>query len=128
MGRANASPARLIIRKIAAQAAVFGAFIFTRDMGHDFVLDLEEFLVPIWLQFIDIQAQMIVESQFDRAGNAEVRAQVAQALFVVAALVALEAAFVELRQQVVDVEASNSRAAKTTMVAPALRATSRNIW
>ena len=40
---------------------------------------VQEFLVPVGLQFVDVEARVVVEGQFQRAGHAFVDAQLAQA-------------------------------------------------
>ena len=106
-------PARTNSWRNSRQAESPSSSIVVGHGAGDLVLDAQELLVPVGLQFVDVEAGMVVEGQFQRAGHAFVDAQLAQARFVVALLVAVDVAVLELRQQVVDVARPRIRGWRT---------------
>src|SRR5208283_3869789 len=76
-----------VLRKVAGQRV---GLVVVGGPGHDFVFDAAEFVVPIRLQFVNVEARIVVEGQFQRAGEAGEDAQLAQTRFVLAALLAAE--------------------------------------
>jgi hypothetical protein len=91
------SRAALVLGEVAAQRLV--VVVHALAVGHerhDFVFHAEEFVVPVGLHFVDVQARVVVEGQFQRTGDAFMNAQFAQALFVVALLFAGELQIVQL--------------------------------
>src|SRR5215472_1946823 len=88
----------LILGEIPAKRVAFVEFVFG-DAGGDFVLDAEELLVPVGLQFVDVEPRIVIEGQLQRAGHAFVGAQFPETRLVIALFVALELHVVKLFQK-----------------------------
>ena len=106
------------LRPVSSSAMAAGDLVFE-----------QEFLVPVGLQFVDVEAGIVVEGQFQRAGHAFVDAQLAQPRLVVALLVAVElaarrAAPAGRRYRRPRIRGVANRISLT----PVLMAASRNIW
>src|ERR1017187_5735817 len=100
--RAGGLTAGLILGVIAAKRVAF-VLIALGHGARDLVFGDQEFLVPVGLEFVHVEVGIVVERQLQRAGHALVDAHLAQAVLVVALLVAVHADLLDLLQQVVDV-------------------------
>src|SRR5215831_9178153 len=92
----------LILGEIPAKRVAFVVLALCNGAG-DLVFRDQKFFVPVGLEFVDVQSGIVIERKLERAGNAFVDAQFAEARLVIALLVAVQAGILELFQQVVDV-------------------------
>src|SRR6476646_3748989 len=92
----------LILGEIPAKLVAFVQIVLCHRV-RDLVFRDEKLLVPVGLEFVDVQAGIVVEGQFQRAGHSFVDAQLAHAGLVFALPLPVHFQILDLLQQVVDV-------------------------
>src|SRR5262249_37377358 len=91
-----------VLGEIPAKGIAFVELILA-DYGGDLVFDGQKLFVPIGLDFVDVEVRIVIEGELERAGEAFVLAQLAQARLVIALVVIFEFEIVELFEQIVDI-------------------------
>src|SRR3954453_12022615 len=69
---------RSVLREISAERLVFVEVVIA-EAGDDLFIEGQVFLIPVRLKLVDVKPLVVIESQLDRAGYADIGSQVTQA-------------------------------------------------